>query len=149
MEFPPPGAALTTVTVPTVALTVSVAGTCAVSWQGERYVVARGVPFHCTVEPGTKPRPVTVTRGLLPMAATAGAGGMRFASGFTRGEQTPGGVRVSLRVVSSVDVGAVAAQFGGGGHRFAAGFTRVGSVADVLGDVRAAVAAVPLPPPVG
>ncbi len=37
-------------------------------------------------------------------------------------KETDGGVRVSLRSVSDLDVGAVAARFGGGGHRYAAGF---------------------------
>jgi bifunctional oligoribonuclease and PAP phosphatase NrnA len=48
------------------------------------------------------------------------------------------GVRVSLRAVSDVDVGALAGRFGGGGHRHAAAFVaRTGTVADVLGAVRA------------
>src|SRR3954452_1709031 len=54
-------------------------------------------------------------------------------------KETHEGVRVSLRSVSSVDVGAVALTFGGGGHRFAAGFTRAASVADVLAAVKAAL----------
>ena len=57
-------------------------------------------------------------------------------------KETPGGVRVSLRAVDEVDVGAIATQFGGGGHRFAAGFTRVDGVDQVLCDVRAAVSKV-------
>jgi phosphoesterase RecJ-like protein len=51
-------------------------------------------------------------------------------------KETTEGVRVSLRSVSSIDVGAIAQGFGGGGHRFAAGFTRPGSVADVLAAVK-------------
>jgi phosphoesterase RecJ-like protein len=47
-------------------------------------------------------------------------------------KETPDGIRVSLRAVSSADVGAVAQRFGGGGHRFAAGFTAPGSVWQVL-----------------
>ena len=54
-------------------------------------------------------------------------------------KETADGVRVSLRSVSSIDVGAIAVGFGGGGHRFAAGFTRPGSVADVLAAVKAAL----------
>ena len=55
-------------------------------------------------------------------------------------KESPGGVRVSLRAVSDIDVGAIATRFGGGGHRFAAGFTAPGSVAEVLAQIRAALA---------
>jgi phosphoesterase RecJ-like protein len=54
-------------------------------------------------------------------------------------KETDGGVKVSLRSVSDIDVGRIALGFGGGGHRFAAGFTRGGSVADVLAAVKAAL----------
>jgi phosphoesterase RecJ-like protein len=47
-------------------------------------------------------------------------------------KETPEGIRVSLRAISSTDVGAIAQRFGGGGHRFAAGFTAPGSVWQVL-----------------
>lgn len=47
-------------------------------------------------------------------------------------KETPDGIRVSLRAVSNIDVGAIAQHFGGGGHRFAAGFTAPGSVWQVL-----------------
>jgi phosphoesterase RecJ-like protein len=57
-------------------------------------------------------------------------------------KETPSGVRVSLRSVGSVDVGGIAAGFGGGGHAFASGFTAVGTVASVLDDIKAALAAV-------
>ena len=56
-------------------------------------------------------------------------------------KETPEGIRVSLRALSLTDVGAIATRFGGGGHRFAAGFTAPGTVAQVLADVRAALAA--------
>lgn len=56
-------------------------------------------------------------------------------------KETPAGVRVSLRSVDGVDVGAIALRFGGGGHRHAAGFIADGSVAQVLDAVRGAVAA--------
>jgi phosphoesterase RecJ-like protein len=49
-------------------------------------------------------------------------------------------VRVSLRSVGTVDVSEVAARFGGGGHAFAAGFIATDSIANVLADVRSAVA---------
>jgi phosphoesterase RecJ-like protein len=54
-------------------------------------------------------------------------------------KETTDGVRVSLRSVSEIDVGAMALGFGGGGHRFAAGFSRRGSVADVLAAVKGAL----------
>ena len=46
------------------------------------------------------------------------------------------GVRVSLRSLSKVDVGAIAVSFGGGGHRLAAGFSANASIADVVEKVR-------------
>lgn len=56
-------------------------------------------------------------------------------------KEAPDGVRVSLRAVSDLDVGAIATHFGGGGHRHAAGFVaRTGTVADVLAAVRDQVA---------
>jgi phosphoesterase RecJ-like protein len=64
-------------------------------------------------------------------------------------KETPAGIRVSLRAVASVDVGAIACGFGGGGHRFAAGFTRAGTVDEVLREVREAVATASAPPPGG
>lgn len=56
-------------------------------------------------------------------------------------KESPEGIRVSLRAVSEVDVGAIATGFGGGGHRFAAGFTATGSIQDVLAQIRAALLA--------
>jgi phosphoesterase RecJ-like protein len=54
-------------------------------------------------------------------------------------KETPVGVRVSLRSVGAIDVGAIAARFGGGGHAFASGFTAPGSCDEVLAAIRAAV----------
>src|SRR5205807_10275576 len=55
-------------------------------------------------------------------------------------KETPDGIRVSLRAISEVDVGAIAQRFGGGGHRFASGFTSQGqSVAEVLAAIKAAL----------
>jgi bifunctional oligoribonuclease and PAP phosphatase NrnA len=54
-------------------------------------------------------------------------------------KETPEGVRVSLRAISEVDVGAIAQQLGGGGHRFASGFTAPGPVADVLAAIKSAL----------
>jgi phosphoesterase RecJ-like protein len=60
-------------------------------------------------------------------------------------EQLRGGVKVSLRSRSRVDVARVAERFGGGGHRLAAGTRLDGALADaraaVLQAVRAALAA--------
>ena len=50
------------------------------------------------------------------------------------------GVRVSLRSLGAVDVSTIATRFGGGGHAFAAGFVGGGTIAEVLADVRAALA---------
>ncbi|MDP9074263.1 MAG: bifunctional oligoribonuclease/PAP phosphatase NrnA, partial [Actinomycetota bacterium] len=55
-------------------------------------------------------------------------------------KETPEGIRVSLRAISKTDVGAIATRFGGGGHQFAAGFTSPGTVADVLAEIRLALA---------
>jgi phosphoesterase RecJ-like protein len=84
------------------------------------------------------------TEGLIDLVRRAGEAEVSCVL-----KETPGGVRVSLRAVANVDVGAVATAFGGGGHRFAAGFTRAGTVGDVLCDVKAALAAIPSPPPLG
>ena len=54
-------------------------------------------------------------------------------------KESPDGVRVSLRALTTTDVGAIAQTFGGGGHRFAAGFTAPGSVAEVLAAIKAAI----------
>src|SRR3954451_9390135 len=54
-------------------------------------------------------------------------------------KETPDGIRVSLRSISRVDVGAIAMKFGGGGHRFASGFTGHGTIAEVLAAIKAEV----------
>ena len=54
-------------------------------------------------------------------------------------KETPEGIRVSLRAISSVDVGSIALLFGGGGHKFASGFTAPGTVAEVLAAIKAAL----------
>jgi phosphoesterase RecJ-like protein len=54
-------------------------------------------------------------------------------------KETPEGIKVSLRAISEIDVGAIAIGFGGGGHRFAAGFTAPGAVADVLEAIKSAL----------
>jgi phosphoesterase RecJ-like protein len=52
-----------------------------------------------------------------------------------------GAWRVSMRSKGRVDVSEVAMGLGGGGHRFAAGFTGTGEPAEILRQVRAALAA--------
>ena len=54
-------------------------------------------------------------------------------------KETPDGIKVSLRAISDVDVGAIATSFGGGGHRYAAGFTAPGTVDEVLARIEAAL----------
>ena len=51
-------------------------------------------------------------------------------------KETPEGVRVSLRAISELDVGAIATEFGGGGHRFAAGFTSARPLHETLEAIR-------------
>src|SRR5688500_12897581 len=54
-------------------------------------------------------------------------------------KETVEGIRVSLRSVSDLDVGAVAARFGGGGHQYAAGFVAPYPVTGVLDGIKAAL----------
>ncbi len=54
-------------------------------------------------------------------------------------KETPDGIRVSLRSVSDLDVGAIAARFGGGGHRYAAGFVAPYPVTEVLERIKGAL----------
>ena len=51
-------------------------------------------------------------------------------------KETPEGVRVSLRAITELDVGAIATEFGGGGHRFAAGFTSARPLHETLEAIR-------------
>src|SRR5256885_4805646 len=60
-EVPPPGAAVTTVTCGFPAVARSDAGIAAVSWVALTNVVVRAAPFQRTLEPLTKPLPVTVS----------------------------------------------------------------------------------------
>jgi phosphoesterase RecJ-like protein len=79
---------------------------------------------------------VEETEGLIDLIRRAGEAEVSCVL-----KEAPDGVRVSLRALSDTDVGAIATQFGGGGHRFAAGFTAQGTVAEILGQIRGAVAA--------
>jgi len=69
-DVPPPGEGFTTVieTVPVVAM--SFAEIAAVNWVLLTKLVARALPFHCTVEPETKFVPVTVSVNVAPPAVT-------------------------------------------------------------------------------
>jgi phosphoesterase RecJ-like protein len=60
-------------------------------------------------------------------------------------EQPRGGIKVSFRSRSAVDVARIAEHFGGGGHRLAAGATLAGSLEEARARVLDAVAAA-LPP---
>ena len=70
-EVPPPGAGLFTVTLAVPAVAMSLAGMAAVNCVALPKVVVRGLPFHCTVEPFTKPLPLTVNVNAVPPAVTA------------------------------------------------------------------------------
>ena len=54
-------------------------------------------------------------------------------------KETAEGIRVSLRSVCDVDVGAIAARFGGGGHKYAAGFVAPYPVTGVLDSIKTAL----------
>lgn len=55
-------------------------------------------------------------------------------------KESPGeGLRVSLRSIGAVDVGAIATALGGGGHPFMSGFTSTLSVEETLDRIRALV----------
>ena len=67
-EVPPPGAGLKTVTYAVPAEAISVARIAAVAWVAETTVVVRSAPFHRTLEPETKPVPLTVRVNPAPPA---------------------------------------------------------------------------------
>ena len=71
LEFPPPGAALNTVTVADPAEAMSVAGIDAVSCVLLTNAVVRALPFQRTVELAMKPLPLTVNVNAAPPAAAA------------------------------------------------------------------------------
>src|SRR5206468_457004 len=72
-EVPPPGVGVTTVTLAVPAAAMSAAAIAAVSWMGLTKVVVRTAPFQRTVEPLTKPLPLTVSvKARPPAVALAG-----------------------------------------------------------------------------
>ena len=68
LAVPPPGVALTTLTVAVPEEAISSARMAAVSCVNETYVVARLDPFHCTVDPLMKLLPLTVRVNAAPPA---------------------------------------------------------------------------------
>lgn len=68
LDVPPPGVAFTTVTLAVPAEAISLAGIATVSCVALTNVVARALPFHCTVEPLTNPLPLTVSVKAAPPA---------------------------------------------------------------------------------
>ena len=70
-EVPPPGVGLTTVTEAVPALAMSVARMGAVSREPLTKVVVRGLPFHFTTAPETKPVPFTVSANPAEPGLTA------------------------------------------------------------------------------
>jgi hypothetical protein len=70
---PPPGVGVNTVTVAVPAVAMFVAGTVALSWEPETYVVVRLVPFHLTTDDEMKLFPVTANvKEEPPLAADEG-----------------------------------------------------------------------------
>ncbi|HTY77657.1 MAG TPA: hypothetical protein VMI34_07560 [Candidatus Bathyarchaeia archaeon] len=81
---PPPGAGVTTVTAAVLAPARSLAGMLAVSWVALTKLVVRMLPFHCTVEAGTNPVPVTVSvKAGPPCVALLGASEEMAGTGLT------------------------------------------------------------------
>lgn len=73
-EVPPPGVALTTVTVAVPAAATSAMVMAAVSCVALTYVVVRLLPFHCTCDEAMNPLPLTVSENAAdPAAVVAGA----------------------------------------------------------------------------
>ncbi|HTY77659.1 MAG TPA: hypothetical protein VMI34_07570 [Candidatus Bathyarchaeia archaeon] len=84
LDVPPPGAGVVTVTAGEPALARSPAGMLAVSCVALTKVVGRLEPFHCTVEAGTKPEPVTVSVKAAPFwRALLGESDDSAGDGFT------------------------------------------------------------------
>src|SRR5439155_14232400 len=83
LDVPPPGADDTTVTSAAPGLAMSAAAIAAVSLVVLTNVVGRGVPFHCSVEAGTKLPPVTVSVNPRPPAvALLGTSMLSVGMGF-------------------------------------------------------------------
>ena len=94
-----------------------------------RSFVATWVPLSDQVELGVDYEEI---EGLIDWVRTASEAEVACVC-----KQAHDGVRVSLRSLDRVDVGAIAARLGGGGHRLAAGFTMDASAAEAIAAVKA------------
>jgi hypothetical protein len=83
-DVPPPGPAVTTVTVAVVGEAMSAAAIAAVNCELLTKVVGLGLPFQFTTEePETKPVPVTVkVNAAPPGAAASGCKGFKYGTGL-------------------------------------------------------------------
>jgi phosphoesterase RecJ-like protein len=81
--------------------------------------------------------------GAIPQDTEDAVGYTRSITGVEVGllflEQPAGGIKVSFRSRSKIDVAKIAAQFGGGGHRLASGATLNTSLADAQARVLDAI----------
>ena len=100
-EVPPPGAGETTVTLAVAAVVKSLAGMAAVSCVALTKLVVRLLPFHCTVEPLTKPEPFTVkVNPALPTAMLDGASEVATGAGLSCWILMLAGVYVTVSVLA-------------------------------------------------
>ena len=82
-DVPPPGAGFTTVIENVPGVTIFAAGTIAVSWLPETYVVVSELPFHATVDAETKFVPFTVSvKSLEPENVDVGEMEVIVGTGF-------------------------------------------------------------------
>jgi hypothetical protein len=82
-DVPPPGAGLTTVICAVPAAAMSLSRIEAVACVALTNLVARDMPFQCTVEPVSKPDPVAVrVKPAPPATAVAGDTAVRTGNGF-------------------------------------------------------------------
>jgi hypothetical protein len=83
LDVPPPGAGLTTVIVAVRGVAKLAEDTVAVNCEELTYVVTNGTPFQFTVEPATKPNPLTVkVYAEPPGTVAAGVIGYNAGTGF-------------------------------------------------------------------
>ena len=117
-ELPPPGVGDTTVTDACVALVKSEAGIVALNSDADTYVVDSGVPFHSTVETGSKPLPAIVSVNCeAPVVAEFGVSDETVGIGYTTvrlapADAPPPGIgllttKVCVPAIASVAAGTV------------------------------------------
>src|SRR5579871_662728 len=88
-----------TVTLAVPGWAMRAAGTAAVSWAAESWVVGRAVPFHSTRAPGSKPLPFTVSvKAGPPASAEFGERVVRVAGTGARTKMVPLPVAPPLEV---------------------------------------------------